>query len=1199
MKFTKKLITTLSCVGLGIAAFSALGINASAEESIIYVSPTGSNSNTGTEDSPKPLVSSLVSAQPGQTIILKEGVYEIASRINASNSGTNKNRITVKAESESATVVLDFSQMPFNSANRGIQLTGSYWYFYNIEITGAGDNGMYIAGSNNIVENCRFYKNSDTGLQLGRGGADQSNISQWPSNNLIKNCTSYYNYDVETLGENADGFAAKLTVGYGNVFDGCIAYRNSDDGWDLFAKADSGNIGTVMLYNCFSFENGFLPESYETNQGNMTFNTTNGDGIGFKLGGGVMSGDVIVENCVAFNNKLHGFSDNSNPGFIKMKNCTAVNNCIGLNEDGTVKARGIDTETQNKSNNFDMARDTNSYNSYYGLLSFIDNQADFKDEGDNSYNEDAFRGSTAYSIFQTSYDKVNKKEIYLQCGPYQDASVYKGDSLPALTEEYTGLTSDIFVSMDSINAIGDKMKQIHTLFRNEDHSIQLGNLLKLKDENLKTFAEGNPIGADLTKTSWNDYNHFSFSDIVEIDDANELAVKNAYDAVFPVTNVDAVYQNMKLPVFVNKCDVNWKSSNEEIIRIDKNEYISLSSSVYCWGYVSSPKEDTKVTLTATISRGGKSLEKTFELIVKSKESKLGNLVSSDDKDTYIVERYQNFRAPIITVTDASSHDGSPLNPSLYDLDVTYEWAESKDGNYIKVDNLYTSVPGVFKVTSTATLKSDTAQTSSYTYYIFIGKDDCEIDFVGGINNFNINATGFNIAGNLSNITGRIYAVVVDKGVSLFKPEDVVNHPNVQVATISSDSISVTFTADNGKQDGYKVYYVIGDKVGRHYSSLYTKTINAESITTQQQFYDLTQGITPSNNLTIYNLQNDLDFKDFEWKEAADPKAFTGAFNGNGYEISNITVVTSIQKQGNVFYKLENGTIMNVKFSNISITNHTSNAKLVGVVGAMNGGYISDIDLNNVSVVATSKSSTCVGGLVGQVIGGVNYIDHIVLQNDENQVITAGNKYIGGIVGNAQMDSGMAQLKLYVSYCVVRANLGDETNGGCVAGIVGRIKNDSAVYYMDVNNCYYQGLISTNGNYNGGIVGSIEGGAGLYNISQNVADVVFLYLKEGSNKLDAKDIATQLIDNPDLEYQAYAHKNCNPICGRATTIYSDVLGNRNVGSWAEYYSKVIQSTSMYFASGPDIVLTKDYLESHTEWDFEKDWSIDDKGFISLK
>ena len=77
--------------------------------------------------------------------------------------------------------------MDFDGNNRGIQLDGDYWYFYGIDVTGAGDNGMYIGGNNNIIEYCQFYNNRDTGLQLGRGDGSYSLISQWPSNNLIIN----------------------------------------------------------------------------------------------------------------------------------------------------------------------------------------------------------------------------------------------------------------------------------------------------------------------------------------------------------------------------------------------------------------------------------------------------------------------------------------------------------------------------------------------------------------------------------------------------------------------------------------------------------------------------------------------------------------------------------------------------------------------------------------------------------------------------------------------------------------------------------------------------------------------------------------------------------------------------------------------------------------------------------------------------
>ncbi|UKI49487.1 MAG: hypothetical protein L6U99_12615 [Clostridium sp.] len=43
----------------------------------------------------------------------------------------------------------------------------------------------------------------------------QPTIETWPANNLILNCTPFNNSDA--TGENADGFAAKLTCG-NNIF---------------------------------------------------------------------------------------------------------------------------------------------------------------------------------------------------------------------------------------------------------------------------------------------------------------------------------------------------------------------------------------------------------------------------------------------------------------------------------------------------------------------------------------------------------------------------------------------------------------------------------------------------------------------------------------------------------------------------------------------------------------------------------------------------------------------------------------------------------------------------------------------------------------------------------------------------------------------------------------------------------------------
>ena len=231
------------------------------EYNVYYASPNGSNLSDGTsKDNPGDIRVLKSKLQPGDTLYLLPGIYRYGERINIGADivedettwygGKQGAYINIRPENEDDEVIFDFSEMAFDGNNRGIQVYGDFYHFYNITIRGAGDNGMYIAGDHNIVENCVFYDNRDSGLQLGRSKSAQSTLDQWPSYNLIKNCTSFGNYDDETYGENADGFAAKLTVGYGNVFDGCIAFRNADDGWDLYAKQDSGNIGTITIKNC-------------------------------------------------------------------------------------------------------------------------------------------------------------------------------------------------------------------------------------------------------------------------------------------------------------------------------------------------------------------------------------------------------------------------------------------------------------------------------------------------------------------------------------------------------------------------------------------------------------------------------------------------------------------------------------------------------------------------------------------------------------------------------------------------------------------------------------------------------------------------------------------------------------------------------------------------------------------------------------
>src|SRR5262247_534310 len=282
----------------------------------IFVAPNGTDSNPGTMSAPTTLTAAITRVQPGQTIQMRGGTYNFSATITIArgNNGTAsqpKNLFAFGSERP----VLNFSAQSFDSANRGIQLNGFFWRFRGLEVTGAGDNGIFIGGNNNTIERCSTHHNRDSGLQLGRHSSSAPQ-SEWPANNLILNCDSFDNFDPDN-GEDADGFACKLTTGPGNVFRGCIAHNNIDDGWDLFTKTDTGPISPVTIENCVSYNNGHL-----SNGGT----TTDSDGNGFKLGGDDIAVNHIIRRSIAFGNKKHGITYNSNPGSITVTNNTSWDN---------------------------------------------------------------------------------------------------------------------------------------------------------------------------------------------------------------------------------------------------------------------------------------------------------------------------------------------------------------------------------------------------------------------------------------------------------------------------------------------------------------------------------------------------------------------------------------------------------------------------------------------------------------------------------------------------------------------------------------------------------------------------------------------------------------------------------------------------------------------------------------------------------
>ena len=289
----------------------------------LVAAPSGVDGAPGTLAEPTTLTSAITRIAAGCTIRLRGGTYAYAVQvtIDRANSGAG-GKLKEIAPYAGEKPVLDFSSQPYGTGSnpRGLELDGSFWRVLGLEVKGSADNGIYVAGSGNVVERCVLHDNRDTGLQIGRASSSTPN-NEWPSNNLILNCESYDNYDAPPgTGENADGFAAKLTSGTGNVFRGCVAHHNIDDGWDLFTKTDTGPIGPVTIDQCIAHHNGTLTNG--TSNGN-------GDRNGFKLGGEDIAVPHVVTRSIAFGNGKNGFTWNSNPGEVHLANCLGFDNAEG------------------------------------------------------------------------------------------------------------------------------------------------------------------------------------------------------------------------------------------------------------------------------------------------------------------------------------------------------------------------------------------------------------------------------------------------------------------------------------------------------------------------------------------------------------------------------------------------------------------------------------------------------------------------------------------------------------------------------------------------------------------------------------------------------------------------------------------------------------------------------------------------------
>ncbi|MCM1090925.1 MAG: hypothetical protein NC092_05235 [Butyrivibrio sp.] len=471
---------------------------------VIYVAPDGKSDNAGTKDAPLDIYTAVAHASEGQKIYLAKAAYNLTDMllIDRAHDGTEENPIYLMADPDDTSTVrpvLDFKGMTENKT--AFTIAGDYWYLKGFDVTHSvdGQKGIQVSGDYNVLEDIRAYENGNTGIQLSRYLGSDS-YADWPSYNTILNCTSYLNADAGY--EDADGFAAKLTVADGNRFVGCIAAYNADDGWDLFAKVQSGSIGVVTIDNCLAFRNGYLVIDGKT--------IVAGNGNGFKMGGDSMSGYHVLKNSVAFGNKAKGIDSNSCPD-IQVYNSTSYNN----------GSYNVAFYTNNAVNTDFYAENVISFKDESNIAlhkEYIDSAE--KDSDKKKY-EDSVKSGDQLKLLGTQSDiKVNNDSFY----------TYNGSK--SVNKSGEEVTADWFVSLDMTAAINGGIK------RTANGSIDMGGFLVLKDDYKDKGANVDETPAD---------------SVVE-----KVPVMNVYAGTVTTLN------DVKLPENITKAGYGWKYPNTEV-----------------------------------------------------------------------------------------------------------------------------------------------------------------------------------------------------------------------------------------------------------------------------------------------------------------------------------------------------------------------------------------------------------------------------------------------------------------------------------------------------------------------------------------------------------------------------------------------------------------------------------------------------------
>ncbi|GHJ42707.1 hypothetical protein Cs7R123_00490 [Catellatospora sp. TT07R-123] len=270
----------------------------------LYVAPDGSDGNPGTLAAPLASLNRAVElVRAGQTIALRGGTYRAAAPVTITTSGTGSQRITL-SNYRGEQPVLDATAIRGNQWY--VTQRASYWTVQGLAVQHA-KTFPYVCVScrGSVFQRLAMHDNGATGLVLRGPGT---------VGNQVLDSDFHDNHDDAAHGANADGVAFKDGDGAGNIIRGCRAFRNADDGIDLSGFADP-----VTVEHNWAYGNGV---------NRWALADFAGAGTGFKLGGGdpIPAATHVVRDNAAWDNASYGFTEQGNPGAIRVTGNTAFRN---------------------------------------------------------------------------------------------------------------------------------------------------------------------------------------------------------------------------------------------------------------------------------------------------------------------------------------------------------------------------------------------------------------------------------------------------------------------------------------------------------------------------------------------------------------------------------------------------------------------------------------------------------------------------------------------------------------------------------------------------------------------------------------------------------------------------------------------------------------------------------------------------------